>query len=454
MKIKGSFLVVFIFILTPSIIAQSSLVIDRMDSLRSEMQLLAMQDNLGYVASFYADNATVNGFDVQLKGIDEIRNYWQNINGRGVDWKWENLDYYINDEVIYQTGISHLTLNYGERDITFSTTFILIMEEQTDGSLKIISDYYRPAKNKLRKRYEINRDSVLIQTDTDTLFGIIFKPVTETEIKSPAVLLLQGGGDVGLDNYFYEARFFAENGFVALICDKSGTGLSSGSSSWVTQTFKEKIAEYNHLLSWLRNQSFVDADKTGVHGMSEGGRLALALASIHPDNIAFVNAVSAPIESFKDNQLYAIYHLLHERNFSYPVIIETLSIWNQYFHEVSERNITPEVISRANQLREQEPNLYLPNNTTDLPQRPRPEDIYYSVDSALTKITSPVLMQYGLDDERVNVSKSISLIPEDSVFLIKEYVNTDHSMNTTENSTHRDYLNDKLNWLESILDEK
>ena len=99
---------------------------------------------------------------------------------------------------------------------------------------------------------DYTRDSVWIVTETDSIFGILFMPVIQDGKKIPAVLCLQGGGYVGLLNYYYEPSYFAKNGFAALLCDKAGSGLSSGENYWERQSFEQKTDEYAQLLRWLK----------------------------------------------------------------------------------------------------------------------------------------------------------------------------------------------------------
>jgi dienelactone hydrolase len=296
---------------------------------------------------------------------------------------------------------------------------------------------------------DFHKDSVWITTETGTIFGILYSPADEAAEKRPAMLCLQGGGDVGLSNYLYEARFFAENGFVALVCDKAGTGLSKGSKSWRDQTFDEKTQEYFQLLQWLKKQAAVDPAKVGVHGMSEGGRLALDLAIKHPKEVAFVNAVSGPIESFKKNQLFAIRHHLKERNVESAAIDKAVSMWNQYFDDIAKGEISEEVINKANLLRGEVP--YLPANSRALPQRPRGEDIHFSLESKMNQIKCPALFQFGDGDILVDVQKTTSLIPKAPHLKVVVYKNTNHSMTMENGDVHPDFLTDKLKWYDSIL---
>lgn len=440
-------IMILVFCTSSYAFSQSNTSIATIDSIRVEMQQFAKENELHNLAKFYSDDAFVNGFDGSYSGIDEIRNYWKSIRGKGINWEWSNLKYSGSESFITQTGTSLLTLQYGEKVVTFSSQFSVVWEKQIDESYKIISDFYRTNEKK-NVLYEIKKDSVWIVNKTDSIFGILYSPLNLKTKKSPAVLCLQGGGNVGLSNYLFEAQYFAENGITALVCDKAGAGQSKGKSSWVTQTFQEKTKEYYQLIKWLKEQSSVDAEKVGVHGLSEGGRLALNLAINYPDEIAFVNAVSAPIESFKENQLFAIYNLLYDRNFDFSVINQAIYIWNEYFEGVANRDIQKTTIEKANGLRAKEPNLYLPPNSTELPERPQPDDINFSLNQ-INQIECPVLFQFGQEDKRVNTLKSISLIEDKHNFQIELYSQTDHSMNHSNGVINENFLLDKYQWLKS-----
>ncbi len=300
----------------------------------------------------------------------------------------------------------------------------------------------------------ILRDSVYIKTSNGVIFGMLFKP-KGIETKIPAVLCLQGGGEAGLENYFYEAEFFANNGIAALICDKSGSGLSKTSKSWTQQSFEDKISEYKELLNWLTKKDEVNPKLVGLHGMSEGARLALYMSAKYPESIAFVNAVSGPIASFKENQLYAIEHVLRSEGHDTLAIKKALAMWNSYFEDVSLGKISENTLLLIQELSEQVPEIrYRPGLTSQLPERPLPQDIHFTLDGVVNQIKCPVLLQYGALDTRVDPVKSISLVPHYSNFITKVYDNTDHSMNLQDADIQPLYLEDKLDWIQMLFNKK
>lgn len=427
--------------------SQTKQQIKKIENTRDEMCQLVKNNQFSELPNYYTNNAIVDGCDTKLNGIIEIKNYWKNLRGKGVDWKWETYNFSGNENYVLQTGVSHLTLGYGSKIVTYSSLFAVAWEKQKDSNYKIALDFYRDAGQNQFHNYKIKKDSVYIKSGSDTIFGVFFRPIVKGNQNIPAVLCLQGGGDVGLKNYFYEAEFFVKNGIAALVCDKAGAGFSKGPDSWITQTFEQKVTEYGYLLDWLRKQPSIDPVKTGIHGLSEGGRLALSLAIKFPEKVAFVNSVSGPVQSFKDNQLFAIQNYLLNRKMGYSEIIKILSLWNKYFDAIANKKIPQVLITRINKIREVYPKLYLPSNSTDLPQRPRSEDINYTLKGKLNKITCPVLLQFGGEDHIVNVKRAISLIPKSPEIKSIVYKDTNHSMLTDDNLVQPKYLIDKLDWL-------
>jgi dienelactone hydrolase/ketosteroid isomerase-like protein len=440
-----------ILISITSVLAQSAIAISKIDSNRREMYKYIQKNDVASIANFYAPDASIDGFDAKLQGLAPIKDYWRNVRGKGIDWSWEIFNTSGDNDFVFQTGISHLTLAYNDKNITYSSFFSVIWQKQADGDYKILSDFYRPHDQFSTPSYKIEKDSVWINTGKDSLFAVIFKPNTLKNKKLPAIYCLQGGGNVGIDNYYYEAELFASVGIVSLVCDKAGAGKSKGKSSWITQTFKEKVEEYSSVLNWLMQQSYVDTSQIGIHGPSEGGRLALSVALANPSKIKFVNAVSAPLETLKENQLYAIEKLLLSKGYAYSVIAQTLGLFNDYFDAIKARNISEDLMFRVNQLRAKYPNLYLPLNSTKLPRMPQSDDIDYTFGSDLNQINCPIFFQYGSDDAVVNVSKSLKYIPKKDNIELKIYKNTDHSINYPNGDIHGGYHLDKIKWIFSIL---
>lgn len=308
-------------------------------------------------------------------------------------------------------------------------------------------------KTILKKKKLFNIKEVWIPHNKDTLYGKLFMPIN-TKKQNPGCLILQGGGSVGLKNYEYEAHFLAANGIAILLCNKAGEGKSKGESNFNYQTFVEKTAEYNALFEFLKTQPNIDKSKVGVHGISEGGRLALRLGAYNND-VAFILAGAAPIMSFIDGQLYAMNQLHRDLNINETTNLKVQNIWKTYYDNIINGKIDKSNIDLANSLRNIHPRFFLPPNSTEVPGSPRKEDLFGSKSfKYLSKIKSPILLQYGENDHRVNPYKSLDNfrrnINKTTSWKKIIYKRANHSFMSPEFQIATNYLKDKINWLKSI----
>ena len=296
-------------------------------------------------------------------------------------------------------------------------------------------------------------EEVWIPHQKDTLYGKLYSPnISEP---TPGVLLLQGGGSAGLANYEYEAKFFAANGIAVLLCNKAGEGQSKGPSNFQFQNFDEKIDEYQSLFEYLAGLPNVNSSKVGIHGVSEGGRLALILAAQTGVTPAFVVAGAAPIMTMREGQLYAVQHHHRQLGISESNILEITSIWNAYYEGIIKEKIESSTIERANKLRNLHSRVFLPPNSTSIPGAPLAVDLQSNkVVESLNEIACPILLQYGENDQRVDPYGSIRNLETNKQELedvnIILYPRANHSYMTPEFQISKGYLMDKLNWLKKI----
>jgi dienelactone hydrolase len=130
-------------------------------------------------------------------------------------------------------------------------------------------------------------EAVSFRSGTVTLAGTIVRPAAAT--RSPAVVLFHGSGPQRRD--LTTARWFAEQGILALAYDKRGVGESTGDFRAVP--FTDLCDDGLAAIDLLKRRSDVDANRIGVWGLSQGGWLGPLAASRSPD-VKFVIAVSGP----------------------------------------------------------------------------------------------------------------------------------------------------------------
>ena len=325
------------------------------------------------------------------------------------------------------------------------------LQEDKFQTLKIVDRFGN--QNTLSRTAAVKIETLWIPVGEDTLYAQLYMPQSKTKV--PACLVLPGGGATGIDNYEYEARYFAAYGIASLIFDKPGNGKSKGSNNFVLQTFEEKNDQYKILFKYLQNHPRVDPEKVGIHGPSEGGRLALMMAIDLKKEVAFVNATAAPIMTFREGQFYAMDQL--HRNMGIDEIdnMKIQQIWSDYYDGIVKGEIDSEIIDRANIFRQQNQRLFLPPDFTQIPGAPTKQDIPHNrVVKEAEKISCPVFLQYGENDQRVNGHKSLqnflSKISNKELINTKIYHRGNHSFMTPEYKICPGYTDDKINWLKTI----
>lgn len=121
-----------------------------------------------------------------------------------------------------------------------------------------------------------------------TLAGTLYAP--RDSLAHPAVVLVHGSSVNTRESYLYDARRFAEGGFVALAYDKRGRGASSG--AFGEATYDDLAADAASAIAWLRARPDVDPARVGIWGLSQGAMLAPRIAAA--SRAAFVVAISPP----------------------------------------------------------------------------------------------------------------------------------------------------------------
>jgi len=309
------------------------------------------------------------------------------------------------------------------------------------------------AERQLKRSSAIVIEKLWIPIGEDTLYAHLYRP--QSDGKVPACLILPGGGAVGMDNYEYEARYFAAHGIASLLFDKRGNGLSKGTNHFQNQTFEEKNEQYKQLFRYLQKHAAVDANRVGVHGPSEGGRLALMMAIDLKEEIAFVNAVAAPLMTFIEGQFYAMDQ--HHRILGIDEIdnMHIQQIWKDYYAGIANGKIDAETIEKANHYRSLNQRLFIPPDFLQVPASPKKNDL--SNDRVVVQageITCPILLQYGENDQRVNGPKSLrNFLPKLQPSTQPEviiYKRGSHSLMTPEYKICPGYLDDKVKWLRQI----
>ena len=109
-----------------------------------------------------------------------------------------------------------------------------------------------------------------------TLRGWLFVP--DGRGPRPAITMAHGFAGIrehGLDRF---ARVFADAGFVVLVHDHRGFGVSDGQPRFDVDPWRQ-IADWRFAISYLQSHPAVDADRIGLWGTSYAGGHALVLGA-------------------------------------------------------------------------------------------------------------------------------------------------------------------------------
>lgn len=125
-------------------------------------------------------------------------------------------------------------------------------------------------------------EAVSFQSRGLTLRGTLVRP--KAAGRYSALVSLHGSGPSTRWFALGRARRFARAGFAMLIFDKPGSGQSEG--DWTMTSLDEMAADALAAVDYLRTQSGIDPDRTGLWGHSQAGHVvSRALALRH--NVAF-----------------------------------------------------------------------------------------------------------------------------------------------------------------------
>ena len=149
------------------------------------------------------------------------------------------------------------------------------------------------------------REDITFTSGDALLAGTILVP--RGKGPHPGIVFLHGSGPEGRWASNYLAESFARKGFAALIFDKRGVGLSAG--RWQDAGFEELAADAAAAVAALSMKTYVDRQRVGIHGHSQGATLSPMAARLI-GNPAFVIASAPSGLSMRDTEAYSLENAL------------------------------------------------------------------------------------------------------------------------------------------------
>ena len=309
----------------------------------------------------------------------------------------------------------------------------------------------------------MREETVKFTSGKFTLAGTLVLP--EGSERHPAVVLFHGSGPQRRD--LATARWFATQGIAALAYDKRGVGESDGDFRAVP--FMELCDDGLAAIAYLRGRKEVDAKRTGVWGLSQGGWLGPLAASRSAD-VAFVIAVSGPGVSPGEQMLVYYANELRDEGMAETDVgqasavrravwtyMETGQGYERTKAELEEARTKP-WFARAKAQQDDSFGALPPPEQLNKPVGRsllwfQHEAIYDPV-PALRALRVPALFLFGDKDRLIPVSESIAIIRSVETeeqrhdFTIREFPDDDHGMYlTTNGGLDPRYLNAMRDWL-------
>lgn len=140
-------------------------------------------------------------------------------------------------------------------------------------------------------------EEVRFESDGLRLAGTLLLP--EGEGPFPGIAFIHGSGEADRTHYWARllADFLVANGFAFLLPDKRGSGESEG--DWRTSDFHDLADDALAAVGLLRARPEVDPAAIGLLGFSQGGRIA-PIAAARSDAVRFVVNVSGSAVLFSE----------------------------------------------------------------------------------------------------------------------------------------------------------
>jgi pimeloyl-ACP methyl ester carboxylesterase len=197
---------------------------------------------------------------------------------------------------------------------------------------------------------------------------------------------------------------FARRGIASLSWDKPGLGDSTG--DWTAQTMEDRAQEGLAAIKFLQERPEIIPNKIGVWGISQAGWVLPLMYTLSPEDVAFLVAVSVPVGTGDEQELFRITHQLPADGYP-PTEVDKALAFSMLRLYLKNRQAPFDYIVQLQRLIEEEP--WFPEvGAWDADAyyflRQLPADI--PIPKLLETITCPVLTVFGERDTIVDGKQS------------------------------------------------
>ena len=150
-------------------------------------------------------------------------------------------------------------------------------------------------------------------------------------------MFIRGSGDSRRDGYWARAivDVVRSAGIAVLLPDKRGSDASGG--DWRNVGFGTLAEDAATAMRFVRTRSEVDADRVGLIGLSQGGKIA-PVAATRTEDLAFVVNVVGSATALAEQISWEMFHTFREAGLSGPALQQALEL-----QVVAERYVSKEV---------------------------------------------------------------------------------------------------------------
>jgi alpha-beta hydrolase superfamily lysophospholipase len=293
-------------------------------------------------------------------------------------------------------------------------------------------------------------DSVAFVSGAITLRGVMHLPAGAPPY--PAVFFLHGGGAQYLNNEPTDfARMLVAQGIAALVYDKRGTGNSGGDFS--SSTFADFVADGQAAYRYLASRPDIRADRVGVLGFSQGGRLAPIVASTLP--LAAAISVSGPAVPAAEQRLFAMRNAMLQQGQPQETVDRALTLWRAQFDAIT--NGTPLAALDETIAASRVPRGLLPPLSSQFVTNPILNSFRFNGDSLTRTLRVPFLSLLGSADAIVPVEPTVSTLrtllgpDRPGSFEIVVLDGATHALDFPPGTRHPEYVPRVMNWMTRFL---
>lgn len=257
---------------------------------------------------------------------------------------------------------------------------------------------------KAKQYFPVREVQVNFRNEDAILSGTLILP--EKKGPYPAVVQVHGSGNQTRSEDFYRSRAYllARNGIAVLIYDRRGKGKSSGTNVTMDILAGDAISAVHY----LQQNEWIDKNKIGIMGFSQGGYVAPLAASISKD-IAFMVCGAAPSITPNEQNDFNVTNRLKKRNVSqdsinYVINLRSKTAKYQFFGEGNKIEIESEIsaLQKTNWFQQ----TLLPAPPVSRYEKPIVEFLNYKPMDTWQNVKIPTLLLWGQMDELVPAEKS------------------------------------------------